>query len=136
MTAAGADPGSLTDRPVSVTGTRRVGAGTAALAERLGVAGLALLHGDGPGARWAGAARPGDELEAVGPRGIDLGYSTVRATRITCVGELGWEPWVPSELTAAHRFATVAPAGRSTAPAPPTGNRRAPASSPSRTRRS
>lgn len=28
-----------------------------------------LLHGDGPGARWGAAAAPGDELEAVGPRG-------------------------------------------------------------------
>src|SRR5580700_11111851 len=29
---------------------------------------------------------------------IDLGYSTVRATRITYVGELGWELYVPSEF--------------------------------------
>lgn len=28
-----------------------------------------LLHGDGPGARWATAASAGDHLEAVGPRG-------------------------------------------------------------------
>ena len=31
-------------------------------------------------------------------RMIDLGYSTVRATRITYVGELGWELYVPSEF--------------------------------------
>jgi len=31
-------------------------------------------------------------------REIDLGYSTVRATRITYVGELGWELYVPSEF--------------------------------------
>jgi NADPH-dependent ferric siderophore reductase len=28
-----------------------------------------LLHGDGPGARWGAAARPGDEVEFQGPRG-------------------------------------------------------------------
>ena len=31
-------------------------------------------------------------------RFIDLGYSTVRATRITYVGELGWELYVPTEF--------------------------------------
>jgi glycine cleavage system aminomethyltransferase T len=31
---------------------------------------------------------------------IDLGYSTVRATRITYVGELGWELYVPAEFAA------------------------------------
>jgi heterotetrameric sarcosine oxidase gamma subunit len=31
-------------------------------------------------------------------RRISLGYSTVRATRITYVGELGWELYVPSEF--------------------------------------
>ena len=29
---------------------------------------------------------------------ITLGYSTVRATRITYVGELGWELYVPVEF--------------------------------------
>jgi NADPH-dependent ferric siderophore reductase len=28
-----------------------------------------LLHGNGPGARWAAAARPGDRIDAIGPRG-------------------------------------------------------------------
>ncbi|MGH9092820.1 MAG: siderophore-interacting protein [Acidimicrobiales bacterium] len=28
-----------------------------------------VVHGDGPGARWAAAARPGDRVEAIGPRG-------------------------------------------------------------------
>jgi len=32
---------------------------------------------------------------------IDLGYSTVRATRITYVGELGWELYVPVEFAVA-----------------------------------
>jgi len=31
-------------------------------------------------------------------RAIDLGYSSVRATRITYVGELGWELYVPTEF--------------------------------------
>ena len=31
-------------------------------------------------------------------RTIELGYSTVRATRITYVGELGWELYVPAEF--------------------------------------
>ena len=30
---------------------------------------LALVHGDGPGARWVASVRPGDQLEAIGPRG-------------------------------------------------------------------
>jgi len=32
---------------------------------------------------------------------MDLGYSTVRATRITYVGELGWELYVPAEFAVA-----------------------------------
>ena len=31
-------------------------------------------------------------------REIDLGYATVRATRITYVGELGWELYIPAEF--------------------------------------
>jgi heterotetrameric sarcosine oxidase gamma subunit len=33
-------------------------------------------------------------------REIDLGYATVRATRLTYVGELGWELYVPAEFAA------------------------------------
>ena len=33
-----------------------------------------------------------------GSRQISLGYFTVRATRITYVGELGWELYVPCEF--------------------------------------
>jgi glycine cleavage system aminomethyltransferase T/glycine/D-amino acid oxidase-like deaminating enzyme len=33
-------------------------------------------------------------------RMVDLGYATVRATRITYVGELGWELYVPAEFAA------------------------------------
>lgn len=45
-------------------------------------------------------------------REIDLGWTFVRATRITYVGELGWELLVPSE-TAAHIWDTLTEAGRS-----------------------
>ncbi len=41
----------------------------------------------------------GDEAFPFGSsREITLGYSTVRATRITYVGELGWELYVPTEF--------------------------------------
>jgi NADPH-dependent ferric siderophore reductase len=38
-----------------------------------------VLHGDGPGMRWAQAARPGDSIEVVGPRG-----------KITVVRDAAW----------------------------------------------
>src|SRR2546430_12919043 len=38
-----------------------------------------VLHGDGPGMRWAQAARPGESIEVVGPRG-----------KITLVREAAW----------------------------------------------
>lgn len=43
-------------------------------------------------------------------RYIDLGYATVRATRITFVGELGWELYVPTEFSA-NVFDTLRDAG-------------------------
>ncbi len=43
-------------------------------------------------------------------REIDLGYTHVRATRITYVGELGWELLVPAE-SAAHVYDTLLAAG-------------------------
>ena len=33
-------------------------------------------------------------------RNVGIGYATVRATRLTCVGELGWELYVPAEFAA------------------------------------
>jgi 4-methylaminobutanoate oxidase (formaldehyde-forming) len=57
----------------------------------------------GPGARHLlGRLTRADLSDAAFPFGtsreIDLGYSTVRATRITYVGELGWELYVPCEF--------------------------------------
>ena len=41
---------------------------------------------------------------------IEIGYARVRASRITYVGELGWELYLPTEF-AAHVFETVQAAG-------------------------
>lgn len=43
-------------------------------------------------------------------REIDLGYARVRASRLTYVGELGWELYVPAEF-AAHVFDRLVEAG-------------------------
>ncbi len=43
-------------------------------------------------------------------REIEVGYATVRAARISYVGELGWELWVPSEM-AIHVYETLREAG-------------------------
>lgn len=42
---------------------------------------------------------------------IDLGYARVWASRLTYVGELGWEIYIPTEFTA-HVFETIVEAGR------------------------
>lgn len=42
---------------------------------------------------------------------IEIGYARVRAQRITYVGELGWELYVPTEFTA-HVYETIAEAGQ------------------------
>jgi glycine cleavage system aminomethyltransferase T/glycine/D-amino acid oxidase-like deaminating enzyme len=57
----------------------------------------------GPASRaLLGRVSRADLTDAAFPFGssrlIDLGYSTVRATRITYVGELGWELYVPAEF--------------------------------------
>ena len=55
----------------------------------------------GRGTCWPVLSRSdlGDEAFPFGSsREIDLGYATVRATRITYVGELGWELYVPAEF--------------------------------------
>jgi 4-methylaminobutanoate oxidase (formaldehyde-forming) len=57
----------------------------------------------GPRSRDLLACLTGADLSSAGfpfgtVREIELGYATVRATRITYVGELGWELYVPTEL--------------------------------------
>ena len=42
---------------------------------------------------------------------IEIGYARVRASRITYVGELGWELYIPAEFTA-HVFETLQAAGK------------------------
>ena len=42
--------------------------------------------------------------------GIELGYALVRAARITYVGELGWELYIPTEFTAGV-YDTIVAAG-------------------------
>jgi 4-methylaminobutanoate oxidase (formaldehyde-forming) len=44
-------------------------------------------------------------------REIEIGYARVRASRITYVGELGWELYIPAEFTA-HVFETLMSAGK------------------------
>jgi heterotetrameric sarcosine oxidase gamma subunit len=44
-------------------------------------------------------------------REVEIGYARVRASRITYVGELGWELYVPAEF-AAHVFDRITEAGR------------------------
>jgi 4-methylaminobutanoate oxidase (formaldehyde-forming) len=63
----------------------------------------AVLGVMGPGSRGLlqslSRADLGDEAFPFGTsQEIDLGYCTVRATRITYVGELGWELYVPAEF--------------------------------------
>jgi len=45
-----------------------------------------VLHGDGPGERWVRAARPGDTIEGIGPRG-----------KITTSPEAGWHLFMGDE---------------------------------------
>jgi len=54
---------------------------------------------------WSNAAFP-----FASSREVDIGYATVRATRLTYVGELGWELYVPVEF-AAGVYATLHAAG-------------------------
>jgi 4-methylaminobutanoate oxidase (formaldehyde-forming) len=61
----------------------------------------------------ASRAPLGNDAFAFGAsRKIDLGYATVRATRLTYVGELGWELYVPVEF-AVSVYETLLEAGAS-----------------------
>lgn len=77
--------------------------------------GMPMLAVMGPKSRdLLSAVSPADFSDAAFPFGtsqeIDLGYAKVRASRITFVGELGWELYMPTEF-AAHVFDTLVEAG-------------------------
>jgi len=55
-----------------------------------------VLHGDGPGARWAASAVPGDHVEAIGPRG-----------KITVAKEVDWHLMVGDESALPGFFAML-----------------------------
>jgi NADPH-dependent ferric siderophore reductase len=61
-----------------------------------------VLHGDGPGERWVRAARPGDGIEGIGPRG-----------KITTAEGADWHLFAGDEsaLPAIFRMAESLPAG-------------------------
>jgi len=80
-------------------------------------AGEAVLAVMGPSARTLmRAVSPSDFSSAFHPFGtmreIELGMAVARAHRITYVGELGWEIYVPSDM-ACHAFETIWTAGQS-----------------------
>jgi 4-methylaminobutanoate oxidase (formaldehyde-forming) len=82
--------------------TRNVSAGTRAQLVDV-TSSLAVFGVMGPRSRELLASLTDADLsDAAFPFGtsrrISLGYSTVRATRITYVGELGWELYVPTEF--------------------------------------
>ena len=61
-----------------------------------------VLHGDGPGERWVRAARPGDRIEGIGPRG-----------KITTAQQADWHLFVGDEsaLPAIFRMTESLPGG-------------------------
>ncbi len=61
-----------------------------------------VLHGDGPGERWVRAARPGDRIEGIGPRG-----------KITTADNADWHLFAGDEsaLPAIFRMAEALPGG-------------------------
>jgi len=55
-----------------------------------------VLHGDGPGERWIRAARPGDRIEGIGPRG-----------KITTSPAADWHLFMGDESAVAAIFAMI-----------------------------
>jgi 4-methylaminobutanoate oxidase (formaldehyde-forming) len=77
---------------------------------------LAMIPVMGPNARRLLQSLTDADLSAAAfpfgtSREIDLGCGFVRATRITYVGELGWELLIPADL-AVHVYDTIAEAGQ------------------------
>jgi len=93
---------------------RHIG-GDAACAAVDVTSGLPMLSLMGPKSRALLEALSGEDLsnEALPfgwSRELEIGYARVRASRITYVGELGYELYIPAEF-AAHVFETIARAG-------------------------
>jgi NADPH-dependent ferric siderophore reductase len=55
-----------------------------------------VMHGDGPGVRWAGSARPGVSIEAIGPRG-----------KITLAPAAGWHLFAGDATAVPGAFAMM-----------------------------
>jgi len=77
--------------------------------------GLPMLGVMGPNARALLEALSGEDLSNESfpfgtSREIEIGYARVRASRLTFVGELGWELYVPAEF-AQHVFDVLVEAG-------------------------
>lgn len=78
--------------------------------------GLPMLGLMGPRSRALLEQLSGEDLSNTAfpfgtSRELEIGYARVRASRITYVGELGWELYVPAEF-AAHVFDRIVEAGR------------------------
>ncbi|MEM7043450.1 MAG: aminomethyltransferase family protein, partial [Pseudomonadota bacterium] len=78
--------------------------------------GLPMLGLMGPNSRALLEKLSGDDLSSEAfpfatSREIDIGYARVRASRITYVGELGWELYMPAEF-AAHVFEQICESGQ------------------------
>ncbi|WP_421694976.1 GcvT family protein [Aestuariivirga sp.] len=78
--------------------------------------GLPMIAVMGPKSRALLEKLSGEDLSNAGfpfgtSREIEIGYARVRASRITYVGELGWELYIPTEFTA-HVFETLLAAGK------------------------
>lgn len=78
--------------------------------------GLPILGLMGPNARalledLSGENLSNDAFPFATSREIEIGYARLRASRVTYVGELGWELYIPAEF-APHVFDIVVAAGR------------------------
>lgn len=65
----------------------------------------ALLSALAPDTDWSSAAFPFGAM-----REVEIGYAKLRAGRVSYVGELGWELYIPGEF-AAHIYDTILEAG-------------------------
>jgi glycine cleavage system aminomethyltransferase T/glycine/D-amino acid oxidase-like deaminating enzyme len=77
--------------------------------------GMPMLSIMGPKSRALLENLTGEDFSNAGfpfatSREVEIGYARVRASRITYVGELGWEIYIPAEF-AAHVFETIAKVG-------------------------